>query len=83
MALKVARFTQLSGQSPITTDQLAAHYAFHMFNDKRDFEGALQLFYKLRTDPTLAIGMCPDLLREEDRTCLAYPSEPQVGHFRL
>uniref|UniRef100_A0A5K3G2G1 CNH domain-containing protein n=1 Tax=Mesocestoides corti TaxID=53468 RepID=A0A5K3G2G1_MESCO len=77
MALKVACFTRLSGQSPVSTSQLGALLAFHLFDEKRDFEGAFQLFYKLRTDPTIVIGLCPDLLREEDQARAQYPSAPR------
>lgn len=78
MALKVARFNQLCGQPAVATSQLAARFAFHLFDVRREFEAALQLFYRLNTDPALAIGLCPDLLPEDVQRALQYPSTPKV-----
>lgn len=74
----MACFASISGQPPITTNPIGAFFAFHLFDTKRDFEDAFQLFYKLKTDPTLVIGLCPGLLGEEDSAKLQYPASPMV-----
>ncbi|VDK34283.1 unnamed protein product [Taenia asiatica] len=76
VALRVACFASISGQPPVTTNPIGALFAFHLFDTKRDFEGAFQLFYKLKTDPTVVIGLCPGLLAEEESAKLRYPSSP-------
>ncbi|KAL5111392.1 Vam6/Vps39-like protein [Taenia crassiceps] len=76
MALRVSCFASISGQPAVTTNPIGALFAFHLFDTKRDFERALQLFYKLKTDPTLVIGLCPGLLSEEESAQLQYPSSP-------
>nr|CDS22825.1 Vam6:Vps39 protein [Echinococcus granulosus] len=76
VALRVACFANISGQPPVTTNPIGALFAFHLFDTKRDFEGAFQLFYKLKTDPILVIGLCPGLLGEEQSAKLHYPSSP-------
>ncbi|KAL5970135.1 Vam6/Vps39-like protein, partial [Taenia solium] len=77
VALRVACSASISGQPPVTTNPIGALFAFHLFDTKRDFEGAFQLFYKLKTDPTLVIGLCPGLLVEEESAKLQYPSSPK------
>lgn len=43
---------------------------------KKEFEKAMQLFFKLETHPSLVIGYFPGLLPEYFRSELEYPQEP-------
>ncbi|VDM35644.1 unnamed protein product [Hydatigera taeniaeformis] len=76
VALRVSCFAKISGQPQVTTNPIGALFAFYLFDTKRDFESSFQLFYKLKTDPTLVIGLCPGLLVEEESANLRYPSPP-------
>ena len=50
-------------------------YAFSLFC-KKEFKEALAMFLKLNTDPSHVIGLFPDLLPEEFRSKLEYPTKP-------
>ncbi|XP_054155821.1 vam6/Vps39-like protein [Oppia nitens] len=50
-------------------------HAFDLFC-KKQFKEALSLFLKLETDPPQVIGLFPDLLPEDYRNKLDYPSKP-------
>ena len=81
LALRVAFSASLSGQPGLVTNQIGALYAFHLFNAKRNFESAFQLFYKLKIDPILVIGLCPDMPRVEEVSKLRYPTSPTVCFY--
>ncbi|XP_006825770.1 vam6/Vps39-like protein [Saccoglossus kowalevskii] len=50
-------------------------YAFDLFSQHR-FEESMQIFGKLGTDPAQVIGLFPDLLPQDYRNQLEYPSKP-------
>ncbi|CAG2119073.1 unnamed protein product, partial [Medioppia subpectinata] len=50
-------------------------HAFDLFC-KKQYKEALVLFLKLETDPSQVIGLFPDLLPEDFRNKLEYPSKP-------
>lgn len=52
-------------------------FAFDMFCQKR-FDDSLQLFAQLETDPTHVIGLFPNLLPDEFRKKLEYPTPPPL-----
>ncbi|CAG2162241.1 unnamed protein product [Oppiella nova] len=56
-------------------------HAFDLFC-KKQYKEALLLFLKLGTDPSQVIGLFPDLLPDDFRNKLEYPSKPPalVGH---
>ncbi len=79
MALRLARFTQLSGQGgPIETSKLSILHALHLFNVERKFDDALQLLYRLQIDPAqVLVNLCPTTLisnsgHENDRVELPF-----------
>ncbi|BHF60989.1 Vam6/Vps39-like protein [Sparganum proliferum] len=76
IALKLATFTHLSAQPALQTEELAALYAFHLFDRDRQFEKALNLFCQLNTDPFQVLGLCPGMLPEDFSGELKYPSTP-------
>lgn len=55
--------------------QIKTLYAFELFYMKR-FEEALKMFKEVDAEPTYVIGLYPDLLPEEYRKQLDYPSAP-------
>lgn len=52
-------------------------HAFHLFC-KKDFKESMNLFAKLDTDPSLVIGLFPNLVPEKTRSKFEYPSPPPV-----
>ena len=50
-------------------------HAFDLFC-KKQYKEALALFLKLNTDPSQVIGLFPDLLPEDYRSKLEYPTKP-------
>uniref|UniRef100_A0A0X3P3Z9 Vam6/Vps39-like protein n=1 Tax=Schistocephalus solidus TaxID=70667 RepID=A0A0X3P3Z9_SCHSO len=76
IALKLATFTHLSAQPVLQIEDLTALYAFHLFDQDRQFEKALNLFCQLNTDPFQVLGLCPGMLPEDFSGELKYPSTP-------
>lgn len=75
MALEVAK--QLEEEEPRKkkTLQIKKLYAFELFCGKK-FDQALKLFKEVDVEPTYVIGLYPDLLPEEYRKQMDYPSPP-------
>lgn len=64
-----------NSQRNIEINRIQCLRAFDLFC-KKQYKEALGLFLKLKTDPCLVIGLYPDLLPEEFRRKLDYPSNP-------
>lgn len=52
-------------------------HAFHLFCNK-EFKESMNLFSKLDSDPSLVIGLFPNLVPEKTRSKFEYPSAPPV-----
>lgn len=83
MALRVAFSASISGQPGVDTGQIGALYGFYLFDTKRDLESAFQLFYKLKIDPILILGLCPDMLSGEEPSKSLYPTTPTVCYLLI
>lgn len=75
LALRMAKMTNESEtENKQLMQRIENLYAFHLFC-KRDFKSAMDVFFKLETDPSHVIGLFPDLLPEVYRNSLEYPDK--------
>ncbi|XP_076052623.1 vacuolar protein sorting 39 [Oratosquilla oratoria] len=78
LALKLV---DLWDEAPDAKQQMNQHIqrllAFHHFSCQR-FQEAMNLFFELNTELLYVIGLYPDLVPEEYRSRLQYPSTPPV-----
>ncbi|XP_077997895.1 vam6/Vps39-like protein [Glandiceps talaboti] len=76
LALTLADMTdEAEADKQTKIQQIQNLYAFDLFSQHR-FEESMQIFAKLGTDPSQVIGLFPDLLPQEFRNQLEYPTQP-------
>ncbi|KAL3312057.1 Vam6/Vps39-like protein, partial [Cichlidogyrus casuarinus] len=72
LAMRMAEITQLSGQSPIDAHDVATKYAFHLYK-QRQFLKSVDLFFRLKIDPSHVLGLFPDFIPQHLREQIHFP----------
>jgi len=75
MALELCKHLKDKELREKNIPQIKRLHAFELFCTRK-FEAALKLFKEVEAEPTYVIGLYPDLLPEEYRKQLDYPSTP-------